>query len=132
VKPNAFLPHPVDSTGVSVYRTLGWTEDQVQGKGFEVADERESNHRVKVLAKGESYPEQKRMFKHLGRAQIATVGVRQTGLDVTPDEPPPGHAEITGWPLPDGLNKKDAESAHLLYAAKLASVAKFIGARQAG
>jgi hypothetical protein len=128
VKPNAFLPQPLSSVEVSVYRIRDWSEREIQHKGIEVADERESNHRKKILAKGQSYPADKRTFKHLGRGQLIVADVRATSLDVVAKEPPLRHADIVGWPRPVGLNKKDDEAAQLLYAQMLASKCVFFPA----
>lgn len=129
VKPNAFLPQPLRSIATSVYRVQTWSEQEIQARGTEVADEREKNHREKILAKGMPYPNAQRTFRHLGRAHIVTSDVRGAALDVVPKEPPPRHAHIVGWPSPIGLNKKEDEAAQLEYAQKLASKCSFVPAR---
>jgi hypothetical protein len=129
VRPNAFLPQPLSSVAVSVYRVHTWSEDEIQAKGSQVANEREENHRSKMMAKGESYSATKTTFRHLGRAHIITSDVRGAGLDVLPKEPPPRHADIVGWPSPAGLNKKEDEAAQLEYAQKLASKCSFVPAK---
>jgi hypothetical protein len=128
VRPNAFLPQPLSSVAVSVYRTYGWSEAEIQAKGAQVADERERNFRAKMAAKGQPYPEGKRTFRHLGRGQILASEIRVVSLDVVPCEPPPQHADIVGWPVPKGVNNKEDEAAQLEFAAKLASKSRYVAA----
>lgn len=76
VKPNAFLP---DANGeTSIFRIQDVDADSIWASGNEVS---------KVSGR----------TLH-ARADIATKAVRSTGLNVLPEEPPPRHGNIVGWP----------------------------------
>jgi hypothetical protein len=48
-----------------------------------------------------------------GAAIFKARSVRELGLRVDPDEPPPRHAAIRGWPTYDDPDKRKAESKRL-------------------
>jgi hypothetical protein len=53
----------------------------------------------------------------VGRADISVAAVQKIGLQVTPHEPPPRHANIVNWP--------DEKSAQRLKAMELAADAQY-------
>jgi hypothetical protein len=77
VKPGAFLPARDGAT--SVYRTRGLTEEEIWILG-----------EAKVTG-----PTRKTLY---GRGDLPVSAVHATGLRVDPDDSPPRHAAIVGWP----------------------------------
>lgn len=96
VKYAAFLPLPNGKT--SVFRTSQLTDSEI----WETGD--------KEVA-------QKRNMALLGRADISTYHVLYNRLRIIPDNDPPRHANITGWPEEKSEQKLIAmdlaEKAHL-------------------
>lgn len=77
VKYAAFLPAPTGAT--SVFRTSLLSDAEIWQTGEqEVAD--------------------KRNMRLLGRADVAAFHILHIGLRKIPDNEPPRHANITGWP----------------------------------
>ena len=76
VKYTAFMPP--DNLCLSVFRTSGLSESEVWFIGKNVGRERN-----KTLH---------------GRAEIITADAIKNNLDVNPDNNPPHHANIVGWP----------------------------------
>lgn len=116
LKAVAFYPR---HESLSVYRTAGWSGAQINEQGQRTADEREYNYKKKLSERGDITPADKRTFSFLGKAELICRQVRDAGLDVTPHEPPPRHANIIGWPQLIA----DDESARMAKAQALASVA---------
>jgi hypothetical protein len=83
VKAEAFMPNQGE---VSVFRVDGLTGPQIWEIGTDIAEKRHRN----LYARGDT------------RARE----VRQTGLDVSPMEPPARHANIVGWPEDDKPRQK--------------------------
>jgi hypothetical protein len=79
VKYSAFMP-PADLQ-LSVFRMQDLTEDDIWTLGEE-----------EVVKKA---PTPKTLY---GRAEIIPLTVRHVGLRVDPDDTPPRHVSITGWP----------------------------------
>lgn len=75
IKHNAFMPARDRNT--SVFRISGLKNAQI----WEI---------------GNRYVARQRPL--LGRAQLVAQNVFDNNLEVEPDEPPPQHANITGWP----------------------------------
>jgi len=85
--PKAFLPRNIDgSREVSVFRINGLSSEQI----WEIADK----HVLPNLPAVESGAAR----KIHGRADIVASAVLTKGLDIEPDDIPPRHANITGWP----------------------------------
>ena len=82
VKPNAFLPNANGQT--SIFRIQG-----VDANSIVDADS--------IWATGNEVAEVSERTLH-ARADIVTGAVRSTGLKVLPEEPPPRHGNIAGWP----------------------------------
>ena len=116
VRWTALIPSP--HIELSVYRIEGWTQEDVKTVGQNVADDREKNHRQKEIAKGNNYPSDKRTFRHLGHAALKAKSFRWVELDISWDEPPPGHSNVIGWP-PSVGNRKADEAAQMAKALKL-------------
>lgn len=116
VRPVALIPNP--NTELSVYRVDGWTQQEVRTVGQSVADAREKSHRQREIAKGKDYPDNKRTFRHLGQALLKAKSFRSVELDVSWDEPPPGHWNVIGWPTLTG-NRKVDEAAQMAKALTL-------------
>jgi hypothetical protein len=123
IRTNAWLPHP--HVELSVYRTDGWTVQEIDQKGVEIATQREANHRERELSNGRDYPADKRTFTYLGSGNIRASDVRDSGLDVLPDEPPHRHANIVGWP-PLTQDKKRDIAAQMEYAMLLQRKSHFV------
>ena len=96
VKHNAFLP--AANGTVSVFRTEAKSEGEVWEIGAAVA-----NKRKQTL---------------YARADLNAAEVRRHALDVTPEEPPPHHANIVGW-----SSDKDAQK---LIAMELAEASRLV------
>jgi hypothetical protein len=79
VKSSAFMP-PADLQ-LSVFRTQGLDEKTI----WEIAENE--------IIKKSSSPN-----KLYGRAEILSLAVKSTGLEIDPDNTPPRHANIKGWP----------------------------------
>ena len=94
VKPTAFLPGPDGTT--STFRTHGLTTDEIWALG-----------ESRVAA-----PRGRRLY---GRGDVRVSSVVATGLTVNPDDDPPRHAGIVGWP--------DGKDARLSLAQRLAACA---------
>jgi len=77
VKPRAFLPGPDGTT--STFRTHGLTADE-------------------IWALGESLLAAPRGQHLYGSGDLSVSSVVDTGLSVDPDNDPPRHAGIVGWP----------------------------------
>ena len=75
VKPNAFMPAP--DLKLSVFQTKDLSSENIWKIGNEIK------------------PENKRLH---GRGDIIARSVYQEGLEVIPDNTPPLHANISGWP----------------------------------
>jgi hypothetical protein len=95
VKYAAFLPAPNGET--SVFRTSQMTDSEI----WAVGDKEVSQKRNKPL---------------LGRADVSAVHAYDNKLKVIPDDTPPRHANITGWP--------DEKSEQKLIALELAKKAQ--------
>ena len=79
VKPQAFMPPP--DLRLSVFRIDNLSEPEIWKIGFE-----------KVIAKMNQH-------KNLhGRADIRALNILETNLQINPDNIPPRHASIIGWP----------------------------------
>jgi hypothetical protein len=76
IKHNAFMPPP--SGGTSVFRTSGLGE-------------------IEIWAIGQGISTQRGQQLH-ARGDLLTSDVLSLALAVEPSEPPPRHANITGWP----------------------------------
>jgi len=76
VKPGAFQPDA--DTTTSVYRTVGLQESAI----WKIGDEHAANGRPAAQA----------------RAELTVQQVRDVGLDLRADDPPPRHAVIINWP----------------------------------
>lgn len=76
VKPRAFQPDRSNVT--SVYRVRGLTVTAIWRLGDTVAAHGRDPARA--------------------RAEVTVADVRDVGLEVDPDDVPPRHAAITGWP----------------------------------
>lgn len=96
-KADAFIPHP--HAELSVFRTRDLADESIWSLGLTVAE-----------------PSGKTLH---GRAELLCGAVRNLGLEVVADEPPPRHASITGWPRND-------KGAQRLRALELAAVAKLV------
>jgi hypothetical protein len=79
VKSSAFLPPP--DLRLSIFRVVGLTEDTI----WEISE--------KEVVQKQSTP--KTLY---GRAEVMATTVRETGLTIDPDNDPPRHANILGWP----------------------------------
>jgi len=90
VKYNAFMPDPYDN--LSVFRTSDWVEDRIWERGKKDQD-RTLKARGDVLAS-------------------AVLEVEELFLD--PDDDPPGHANIKGWPVGQENKSKRMEIAKTL------------------
>jgi hypothetical protein len=123
MRPNAWMPLP--HVDLSVYRVSDWDDASIVAQGVRVAEERETKHKAAQIAEGKSYPEEKRTFRYLGRGEIVTRDVRANGLDVDPDEPPPRHAVIIGWPALTG-NRKHDEATQMALAYKLSEKSTYV------
>lgn len=91
MKPRAFLPGPDGTT--STFRTHGLTPDE-------------------IWTLGESRVAAPRLY---GRGDLRVSSVVATGLTVDPDDDPPRHAGIVGWP--------ESKDARLSLAQRLAASA---------
>jgi len=76
VRPDAFMPAPDRSLSVSRHR--GLSEPQLWDCGKQAGGDQRTL---------------------VGRADLVARSVRSIGLSVRPDEPPPNHALIEGWPV---------------------------------
>ena len=101
VKPNAFMPRANPENGqweTSVFRIYGLTDEEVWEIGESV-----------VIVSGKTL---------YGRAAIRVEDVEKAGLSVMPDDNPPRHANIIGWP--------DEKSERKLFAERLVGSAQLI------
>lgn len=96
-KADAFIPHP--HAELSVFRTHDLKDEAIWSLGLTVAE-----------------PSGKTLH---GRAELICETVRALGFEAVPDEPPPRHANITGWPRND-------KGAQRLRALELAALAKLV------
>ena len=96
-KPAAFLPNP-QNRETSVFRTSGISEQDT----WETGDREVADRRGKPI---------------LGRADILVRDILSKHLQINPSEPPPRHANITGWP--------DEKSKQLQIAVELAADASY-------
>ncbi len=88
VKSSAFLPAPDNDT--SVFRSSGLTPEALWAHG--------SHYYVDE----EGVPK-----RHHGAAIVSAAVVRKAGIDAIPEEPPPLHANLRGWPIdPDPAIEK--------------------------
>lgn len=78
VKPAAFMPNPQNGE-TSVFSTSGLSEQHT----WDIGEREVAVKRDKPI---------------LGRADILTQNILSKNLQVRPSEPPPRHANITGWP----------------------------------
>jgi len=99
VQPSAFMP-PVDLQ-LSVFRTQGLDERAI----WDIAEN-------EIIRKT---PSPHTLY---GRAEILSLTVKSTGLEIDPDNIPPRHANIKGWP-----QEKDKQK---LIAIELASEASLM------
>jgi hypothetical protein len=97
VRHAAFMPNPHNGE-TSVFRIAGMNDQSV----WQIGDREVATKRGKPL---------------LGRADIRTLNVMAKKLQVVPNEPPPRHANIVGWP--------DEKSKQLQIAVELAEEAQF-------
>ena len=125
LRPNAWMPLP--HVDLSVYRISEWDEPSILAQGNQVAEDREANHKAAQIAEGKPYPEGKRTFRYLGRGEINARDVRANGLEVVPEEPPPRHAIIIGWPPLTG-NRKHDEATQMALAYKLSEKSAYVAA----
>ena len=108
VKPDAFLPHR-KSTDVSVFRISGFngrkelSENEIWGIGREYVQTEERP--VKA------------------RADLSAAVAYENNLEVVPDEPPQGHANIGSFPVDNGPTNRKARRS---LAAKLANLSKLV------
>lgn len=79
VRPRAFHPAPKDHK-TSVFRVQALTEHQIWSLG--------DRHVASPLGK-----------ELRARAELSVAQITAVGLQVKPAEPPPRHANITGWPI---------------------------------
>ncbi len=93
---SAFLPPP--DRYLSVFRTSDLVEEEIWDIGDNIGRRRDKSL--------------------LGRGDIKAVAVHEAGLSIDPNDIPPRHANITGWP--------DDESAIKLAAVELAQRAELI------
>ena len=121
--PFAFIPQR--EIKFSVFRIRDWSLTELRAKGVEIADRREQRAKELALADGRDYPDSKRSIHLYGAGIVSGQDVRDSGLDVKPDEPPQKHAIIVGWPPLVGNNRQD-EAVQMLYALKLLSRARFL------
>jgi hypothetical protein len=106
VKAPAFIPAP-DDLQTSVFRIYELGERQIRDIGEDVG--RTQNPPRSPRARGE-----------IEVNAVLNVGVNVgVSLHVIPDEPPPRHAEITGWP-------RDDKPQQLEIAKLLAAVARLV------
>jgi hypothetical protein len=104
VKAPAFIPNP-DDLQTSVFRIYELGEQQIRDIG-------------EGVGRIQSPPRSPRARGEIEVNAVLNVGVNVgVGLHVIPDEPPPRHAEITGWPRDD--KPQQLEIAKLLAAAAL-------------
>jgi hypothetical protein len=96
VKAEAYMPNRGQ---VSVFRIDGLTESAIWEIGDDIATKRDRT----LYARGDTKAHQ----------------VRKAGLDISPNEPPPRHANLLGWPEND-------KGGHKLIALQLAAVATFV------
>jgi len=96
VKAEAYMPSRGE---VSVFRIDGLDQASIWGMGADVARKRDRT----LYARGDTKAED----------------VRKVGLDIRPDEPPPRHANIIGWPENDKPRQK-------IIALELAAVATLV------
>ncbi|HUE81822.1 MAG TPA: hypothetical protein VMM84_06880 [Pyrinomonadaceae bacterium] len=96
VKAEAYMPNRGQ---VSVFRIDGLTESAIWGIGDYIALKRE-----RTL---------------YGRGDTTANQVRNAGLDISSDEPPPRHANLIGWPEND-------KGRHKLIALQIAAVATLV------
>ncbi|MCH7229060.1 hypothetical protein [Haloferula sp. A504] len=106
VKYQAFMPAPDDDT--SVYRSEGMSD----GELWAHAD------RYFVNAEGEPY-------RIHGAAVVEASCVSEAGIQIIPDEGPPRHANLRGWPLDADLELQ--KSKRKAVAKRIASEAKWHG-----
>lgn len=97
VKHAAFMPNPHNGE-TSVFRIAGVIDQDV----WQIGDREVAASRGKPL---------------LGRADIRALNVMAKDLQIVPDEPPPRHSNIVGWP--------DEKSKQLQIAVELAEEAQF-------
>ena len=79
VKPQAFMPPP--DLKFSVYRTNNLSESEIWNIGLK-----------KVIA---NMSNPKTLY---GRADIRALNILESNLQIEPDNTPPRHANIVGWP----------------------------------
>lgn len=79
----AFAPYK--HVTMSTTRHRGLSEEEIWLSGAEVA--RRRGHL------------EGRSFQLIGRADFLALHSRQQNLDVIPEDPPPNHADVIGWPL---------------------------------
>ena len=99
VKPSAFMPAP--NLQLSVFRIKGLDQDAIWELG-----EKEVVSKIIPI---------KTLY---GMAKILSLSVKATGLRIDPDDTPPRHANIIGWP-----QEKDKQK---MIAIELASKASLI------
>jgi hypothetical protein len=100
VKAPAFIPNP-DDLQTSVFRIYDLIERQIRDVGEDVG-------RTQIPPRSPR-----------ARGEIKVQSVINVGLGVLPDEPPPRHAEIVGWP-------RDDKPQQLEIAKLLAAVAQLV------
>ena len=84
VKPTAFMPHRV-RLDLSVFRIQGLESEE-------------------IWSIGKKYVATPRGKKLYGTGNIAVANIQKHQLRVVPNEPPPRHVDILGWP-----KEKDAQ-----------------------
>lgn len=79
VKYSAFMPPPLD-LHLSVFKTQGLTEDEIWTLGEEVVKKNQPSRTL------------------YGRGEIILLNIKAVDLELVPDNKPPRHANVIGWP----------------------------------
>lgn len=96
VKYRAFMPDPYDD--LSVFRTSDWTEERIWEQG-------KADSERTLKARGDL---------------LASVVMEAEELFIDPDDEPPEHANIKGWPAgPENKSKRMEIAMSLAFEAKL-------------
>ena len=88
VNPKAFMPHSV-RLDLSVFRIQGLESEEIWSIGKHVAAQRGK--------------------KLYGTGNIAVANIQKNQLRIVPNEPPPRHADIFGWPKEKSAQKLKAQ-----------------------
>ena len=87
-------------------RFFSATKSQVKGKAFEPSDRDNSTSVFRIIGLteeqiwylGHHFVAQNRTSSLRARADVSVSVINNLQLRLVPDEPPPRHANITGWP----------------------------------